>query len=248
MLFIGSVCLSVCVCVFVKSHLTYGASVHPENAVTYSAGNEGQNICGVFSENAPLLRSSGAAIVFHTFRWPFFFIAKVVRMCISIHSYACRTAREYPACPTIVDNIQPCPKLVGARTDSTTRYSYNARRGQFPQTHIGIVHKTGRNACSSMRQGFCTLVLFILIVTVASDSDDDEKDMSKNKFGGFTTQPHNYIIISLYGNGCLLLIYTHPAHVNHGTVDTDSDDAEPRSRKKSKISQRENGITTHAHT
>ena len=45
---VGSVCLSV------KSHLTYGASVRPENAVTYSAGNEGQNICGVFSENAPL--------------------------------------------------------------------------------------------------------------------------------------------------------------------------------------------------
>ena len=50
------VCVSVClcVCVSVKSHLTYGASVRPENAVTYSAGNEGQNICGVFSENAPL--------------------------------------------------------------------------------------------------------------------------------------------------------------------------------------------------
>ena len=42
---------SVCLC---KSHLTYGASVRPENAVTYSVGNEGQKICGVFSENAPL--------------------------------------------------------------------------------------------------------------------------------------------------------------------------------------------------
>ena len=42
----------------VKSHLTYGASVRPENAVTYSAGNEGQNVCGVFSETAPLQRSS----------------------------------------------------------------------------------------------------------------------------------------------------------------------------------------------
>ena len=42
------------VCVSVKSHLTYGASVRPENTVTYSAGNEDQNICGVFSENAPL--------------------------------------------------------------------------------------------------------------------------------------------------------------------------------------------------
>ena len=39
----------LCVCVSVKSHLTYGASVRPENAVTYSAGNEGQNTCGVFA-------------------------------------------------------------------------------------------------------------------------------------------------------------------------------------------------------
>ena len=100
----------LCVCLSVKSHLTYGASVRPENAVTYSAGNEGEKICGVFSENAPLLRSSGIAVVFHTFRWPFFFIAKVVRMRIGIHSYACRTTGEYPACPTIVNSIQPCPK------------------------------------------------------------------------------------------------------------------------------------------
>ena len=99
--------LSVCVSVSlsVKSHLTYGASVHPENAVTYSAGNEGQNICGVFSEDAPLLRSSGVAIVFQTSRWPFFFIAKAVHMRIGIHSYGCRTAGEYPACPMIVNNI-----------------------------------------------------------------------------------------------------------------------------------------------
>ena len=48
---VGSVC--VCVCVSVKSHLTPGASVHPENTVTYSAGKEGQKICGVFSETAP---------------------------------------------------------------------------------------------------------------------------------------------------------------------------------------------------
>ena len=42
-----SVCLSV-------QHLTSGASVRLENAVTYSTGGEGKNICGVFSENAPL--------------------------------------------------------------------------------------------------------------------------------------------------------------------------------------------------
>ena len=54
------VCVSVCVSF--KSHLTYGASVRPENAVTYSAGNKGQNICGVFSETAPLQRSSTPSV------------------------------------------------------------------------------------------------------------------------------------------------------------------------------------------
>ena len=34
----------------VKSHLTYGASVRPKNAVTYSAGNKGQKICGDLPE------------------------------------------------------------------------------------------------------------------------------------------------------------------------------------------------------
>ena len=47
---VGSVCVCVCVCLSVKSHLTYGASVRPENAVTYSAGNEGQKICGDLPE------------------------------------------------------------------------------------------------------------------------------------------------------------------------------------------------------
>ena len=51
-----SVC--VCVCLSVKSHLTSGASVRLENTVTYSAGNRGQKNCGVFSETAPLRRSS----------------------------------------------------------------------------------------------------------------------------------------------------------------------------------------------
>ena len=41
---VGSVCVSV------KSHLTYGASFRPENAVTYSAGNEGEKICGDLPE------------------------------------------------------------------------------------------------------------------------------------------------------------------------------------------------------
>ena len=48
---VGSVCLCVCL-----SHLTSGASVRPENSVTYSTGNRGQKICGVFSETAPFKR------------------------------------------------------------------------------------------------------------------------------------------------------------------------------------------------
>ena len=50
--------LGLCVCLSVKSHLTYGESVRLENSVTYSAGNEGQKICGIFSETAPSQRSS----------------------------------------------------------------------------------------------------------------------------------------------------------------------------------------------
>ena len=46
----------------VQSHLTSGTSVRPENAITYSAGNRGQNICGIFSETAPLQRSSTALL------------------------------------------------------------------------------------------------------------------------------------------------------------------------------------------
>ena len=44
------VCVYLSVCLSVKSHLTYGASVRTENAVTYSAGNEGQKICGDLPE------------------------------------------------------------------------------------------------------------------------------------------------------------------------------------------------------
>ena len=44
------VCLSVCVFVSVKSHLTSGASVRRENAAKYSAGNEGQKCVAVSLE------------------------------------------------------------------------------------------------------------------------------------------------------------------------------------------------------
>ena len=56
-----SVCLSVCLSV--SQHLTSGASVRLENAVTYSTGDEGQKVCGFFPETAPLQRSSTPSVV-----------------------------------------------------------------------------------------------------------------------------------------------------------------------------------------
>ena len=78
---VGSVCVSV------KSHLTYGASVRPENAVTYSAGNEGQNICGVFSETAPLQRSSTPSVLRQSAIFPCVFLvyAHAYFSCIYAH-------------------------------------------------------------------------------------------------------------------------------------------------------------------
>ena len=62
----GSWCVCVCARVFIKSYLTSGASVCPEKAVTYSAGNEGQNNCGVFFQTAPFPKSSAPAL-----GWPY---------------------------------------------------------------------------------------------------------------------------------------------------------------------------------
>ena len=50
--------------------------------------------------------------------------------------------------PTIINNIQPCPKLcllmplarVGARTDSTTRLQLHARRGSKVQKFMKALH------------------------------------------------------------------------------------------------------------
>ena len=58
------------VCVSVKSHLTSGVFVRPENTVTNSAGNEGRKICGVFSDTAPLPRPSAPSL-----GWPYIWSA-----------------------------------------------------------------------------------------------------------------------------------------------------------------------------
>ena len=56
-------CVCVSVCLSVKSHLSSGASVRPENTVTYSAGNGGRNICGDFPETAPLQKRYTASCI-----------------------------------------------------------------------------------------------------------------------------------------------------------------------------------------
>ena len=93
---VGSVCLSVCLSV--KSHLTFGASVRPENAVTYSAGNEGQKICGVFSETAPLQRSSTPSFDGHTYSRPFF-LRKAARMRVIVFT-TCGGGPKRPFLPS----------------------------------------------------------------------------------------------------------------------------------------------------
>ena len=58
--------MCVCVRLLVKSNLTSEALVCRENAAMYSASNKGQFICGIFSETAPLLRSSTPSL-----GWPY---------------------------------------------------------------------------------------------------------------------------------------------------------------------------------
>ena len=135
------VCL--CVCVSVKSHLTYRASVRPENAVTYSAGDEGRKFCGDLPETTAF-KSCAAK---HEPKSQYANYSDLPAV-----SFLRSTQQSTRGYPTIVNNIQPCPiryllmplARVGERTDSTTRYSHNARRGQFPRTRIGRVRRSVR--------------------------------------------------------------------------------------------------------
>ena len=90
------VCLSVCLSV--SQHLTSGASVRLENAVTYSTGDEGQKICGVFSETAPLQRSSTPSVVRLMRSRPFLLLLKM-RMRMSSPSISGVLAHVYTLQP-----------------------------------------------------------------------------------------------------------------------------------------------------
>ena len=56
----------------VKSHLTYGASVHLDNAVTYSVGKKGHNICGDLPETRVMPQSmskNANMLIISTYPW-----------------------------------------------------------------------------------------------------------------------------------------------------------------------------------
>ena len=97
------------VCQSVKSHLTSGASVRPKNTVTYSAGNVGQKICGVFSETAPLRRSSTpllkairsvdhfpaeSAHAHYSNEGPWISTRRVLHFSAFIHSFTCTLEKQ----------------------------------------------------------------------------------------------------------------------------------------------------------
>ena len=77
---------------------------------------------------------------------------------------------EVPEYPTIVNNIQPCPKRcllmpltrVVARTESTTLHLH-ARRGQFPRTRIDTV----KAVCSIYTSRVLHFILFLRALKIA---------------------------------------------------------------------------------
>ena len=90
----------------VKSHLTYGASVHPENAVTYSAGNEGKKNCAVFSETAPLQGSSTPSVVWPCIQsviFPAESTLSVVRPCVQSAIFPAESTHAHYSIYHVVD-------------------------------------------------------------------------------------------------------------------------------------------------
>ena len=96
----GSRRVCVSVCLSVKSHLTSGASFGPENAVTHSAGEKGQKICGVFSETSQLSRSSATSL-----GWPY------IRSAILLRITRMRIVHKQALQGSVRDARAPCRKL-----------------------------------------------------------------------------------------------------------------------------------------
>ena len=81
----------------VKSHLTLEASLCPENALTYSVGNEGQKICGVFSDTASFQSYGTCCIVRPHCSRPFSLCGIPACASMPANVLACvRTAKSWP--------------------------------------------------------------------------------------------------------------------------------------------------------
>ena len=119
-------------------------------------GNEGQKICGDLPETTAF--KSYAAKQERRSQYANYSDLPAVRFLRLTHSEA---SEGYP---TIVNNIQPCPKLcqpmplayVGARTDST---SYTATREAWQIS--AHAHWRSRQDMLYLRRGFSTLVLLV---------------------------------------------------------------------------------------
>ena len=124
-------------------------------------GNEGQKICGDLPETTAF--KSYAAKQERRSQYANYSDLPAVSFLRLTHSEA---SEGYP---TIVNNIQPCPKLclpmplayVGARTDST---SYTATREAWPIS--AHAHWRSRQDMLYLRRGFSTLVLLVGFVCV----------------------------------------------------------------------------------
>ena len=122
-------------------------------------GNEGQKICGDLPETTAF--KSYAAKQERRSQYANYSDLPAVSFLRLTHSEA---SEGYP---TIVNNIQPCPKLclpmplayVGARTDST---SYTATRKAWPIS--AHTHWRSRQDMLYLRRGFSTLVLLVLFI------------------------------------------------------------------------------------
>ena len=119
-------------------------------------GNEGQKNCGDLPETTAF--KSYAAKQERKSQYANYSDLPAVSFLRLTHSEA---SEGYP---TIVNNIQPCPKLclpmplayVGARTDST---SYTATREAWPIS--AHAHWRSRQDMLYLRRGFSTLVLLV---------------------------------------------------------------------------------------
>ena len=102
------------VCLSVKSHLTYGASVRPENAVTYSAGNESQKKVG-FSLKPMRCRDPALPpfTAMRTYSRPFFL--RKARMRIIVWASRPALCFPVPACNLPPLASLPLPRLAAQR-------------------------------------------------------------------------------------------------------------------------------------